>query len=343
MTGVSPHRSASADGRLRSTDGGTVAVSVSAIPIQHDDLVEGVVVVLSDVSERQQMELELRQSQKLEAVGRLAAGVAHEINTPLQFVGDNLVFIEQSVSGMMSVLVPLREFLSGGAGADGHVGMITESLDACDPEFLFDELPQALAQSREGIARVTSIVGAMKSFSHLGSAMATPADLNQALRDTVTVARGEVRGVAEVTLALTDLPPVLCLVHDLKQVFLNLVINAAHAIADRVESRPGPGHIVVASACPGDHVVITIADDGDGIPSHVAEHIFEPFFTTKDVGRGSGQGLALARRAIVDGHHGKLTFTTEPGAGTTFRIELPVDGSGGAGPAGRSVDFASAG
>lgn len=125
----------------------------------------------------------------------------------------------------------------------------------------------------------------------------------------------------------------LCVIHDLKQVFLNLVINASHAIADRGPDRPGQGTIVVASECHDDHVSIAISDNGGGIPDHVAEHIFEPFFTTKEVGRGSGQGLALARQAIVDGHHGKLSFATEIGVGTTFEIQLPItpDRSGRAG------------
>jgi two-component system NtrC family sensor kinase len=319
-----PGRGTCADGRLRGIDGRTVAVSASIMPIQHDGLLHGVVVVLRDISERQHLELELRQSQKLEAVGRLAAGIAHEINTPMQFVGDNLVFIEDSVSAMMRVLDIAQRLRDGEFGRADGFSVLSEAIEACDPEFLSSELPQALAQSREGIDRVTSIVRAMKSFSHLGTTTAVLADLNQALRDTVTMARGELRGIADVTLALSDLPPVLCLLNDLKQVFLNLVINASHAIADHNGRRPGLGTIVVASAYRDDQVVITISDDGGGIPDEVAEHIFEPFFTTKDVGRGSGQGLAMARRAIVDGHHGKLTFTTEPGVGTAFEVQLPA-------------------
>jgi two-component system, NtrC family, sensor kinase len=313
------------DGRLRTADGHTLAVSASAIPIEHDDLIHGVVVVLTDISERQRLEMELRQSQKLEAVGRLAAGVAHEINTPMQFVGDNLVFIENSVSAMTSVLHAVQDLVKSGTLPEERARFLMEVLDACDPEYLAVELPQALAQSRDGIDRVTSIVGAMKSFSHLGSTTVTLADLNQALRDTVTVARGELRGIAEVTFVLGDIPPVPCMIHDLKQAFLNFVINASHAIADHARTRPG--HVVVASHRHDEHVVITISDNGGGIPPQVAEHIFEPFFTTKEVGRGSGQGLALAHRAIVDGHHGKLSFTTEVGTGTTFEIQLPIHGA----------------
>jgi two-component system NtrC family sensor kinase len=166
----------------------------------------------------------------------------------------------------------------------------------------------------------------MKSFSHPGSVSPCLADLNQALADTVTVARGEFRGIADAELRLSDLPPVVCMVHDLKQVFLNLVVNASHAIADRAVLQPGHGCITVTSARDSDWVVITIADDGSGIPDDVADHIFEPFFTTKQVGRGTGQGLALAHRVIIEGHHGKLTFTTKLGVGSTFQIQLPILG-----------------
>ena len=319
-----PGRRVCDEGRLRGVGDRIVAVSASVIPIHHDQLMHSVVVVLSDISERQQMELMLRQSQKLEAVGRLAAGVAHEINTPMQFVGVNLVFVEQSVSSMMSVLEAVESLLGEGEWKGDRFRVLNDAMQDCDLKYLSGELPQALAESSEGVERVTAIVSAMRSFSHPGNASAASADLNQALRDTVTVARGELRGIAEVTLELTDLPPVLCTIHDLKQVFLNLVINAAHAIADRGPARPGPGTIVVASTCHDDYISITISDDGGGIADRVADHIFDPFFTTKEVGRGSGQGLALAHRAIVEGHHGKLSFATEVGVGTTFEIQLPV-------------------
>jgi PAS domain S-box-containing protein len=312
------------DGRLRSADGRTVPVSASIIPVQHDSLRHGVVVVLSDISERQQLELELRQAQKLEAVGLLAAGVAHEINTPMQFVGDNLVFIETSTANLMRVLKAVPAFLGGDRVAPDRFHRLAHLVDECEPDYLSVELPLAVAQSREGIERVTSIVGAMKSFSHPGEAAASLADLNQALRDTVTVAWGELRDIAEVTLDLGDLPPVLCMIHDLRPVFLNLVVNASHAIADRAREQPGQGLISVTSARVGDSVVITIGDNGSGMPDHVVDHIFEPFFTTKEVGRGTGQGLALAHRIIVNGHQGKLSFTTRPGEGTTFQIHLPV-------------------
>ncbi|HYO18322.1 MAG TPA: ATP-binding protein [Dermatophilaceae bacterium] len=311
------------DAWLRSADGRAVPVSAGVMPVHHEGRVHGAVVVLGDVSERQSLELELRQAQKLEAVGRLAAGVAHEINTPMQFVADNLRFIDCSASSLLGVLAA-GQSLTEAARGDDRTRALADAIEACDPEFLTEELAEALTHSRDGVERVTSIVRAMKSFSHPGSVSPCPADLNKALQDSVTVARGEFRGVADVDLQLGDVPHVVCLVHDLKQVFLNLVINASHAIADRAKVLPGQGTITVTSSRRGDWVVITIGDDGTGIPDDVADHIFEPFFTTKQVGRGSGQGLALAHSVIVDGHRGRLTFTSQVGVGTTFEIELPI-------------------
>jgi two-component system NtrC family sensor kinase len=313
------------DVRVRTVDGAMVPVALSVVPVQHQGTGMGAVVVLRDLSELRRLEVELRQAQKLEAVGRLAAGIAHELNTPIQFIGDNIRFISSCLSDLLTAVelactahtVEPERVMTGRGGRPPDAGNP-------DLSYLIEELPEALAQSLEGVERVTSIVRAMKSFAHPGKATPATADLNQALRDTVTVARNEIKNIAEVVLELGDLPAVECLVHDLKQVFLNLVVNAAHAIADRQRVREGMGRIVLRTRADGDHVLISVSDDGCGIPDDIAEHVFEPFFTTKEVGRGTGQGLALARSVIVDGHRGTIGLQSQPMAGATFTIRIPV-------------------
>ncbi|HET9657764.1 MAG TPA: ATP-binding protein [Kineosporiaceae bacterium] len=312
------------DARLRGADGRIVPVSASVVPVEHLRTVMGAVIVLRDLSDLHRLEVELRAAQKLEAVGRLAAGIAHELNTPIQFIGDNLKFVRDSMSGVLDAVVAVGLTGQPGTANPAPTAVRTEGSDPEDLAYLIGELPEAITQSLEGVDRVTSIVRAMKSFAHPGNVTVAPADINQALRDTVTVARNEVKGLADVELRLGELPAVECLVHDLKQVFLNLVVNAAHAIADRQKTLPGRGRITIASTVDDDHVVIDVTDDGCGMTEDVAEHAFEPFFTTKEVGRGTGQGLALARSIVVEGHHGTITLQSQPMRGATFRIRIPI-------------------
>ena len=189
------------------------------------------------------------------------------------------------------------------------------------------EIPKAIAQTLDGVGRVATIVRAMKEFAHPDSGEKAVADLNKALTSTLTVARNELKYVADVETDLGDIPSVSCHLGDLNQVFLNLLVNAAHAIGDTVKESGGKGRIGVRTTCEGDNVCVAISDTGGGIPEHVRSKIFDPFFTTKGVGRGTGQGLAIARSIVVDKHGGSLTFETEVGEGTTFFIRLPVDGT----------------
>jgi signal transduction histidine kinase len=264
---------------------------------------------------RRALELELRRAQKLESVGQLAAGVAHEINTPIQFVGDNLRFLHDAFGELLEAVRP-----APGAQPPAEAGM--------DVEFLAQEVPLAVAQALEGVERVATIVRAMKAFGHPTEAGQRANDLNEALRNTITVARNELKYAAEVQTDLADLPPVVCNLGDLNQVFLNLLVNAAHAIAE-VVAEGERGRITVRTRPAGPDVVIVVEDTGGGIPEAVRERVFDPFFTTKEVGRGTGQGLALAR-TIIEQHRGSIEFETEVGRGTTFTIRLPVAGAAGA-------------
>jgi signal transduction histidine kinase len=272
---------------------------------------------------------QLAQAQKLEAIGQLAAGMAHEINTPIQYVGDNFRFLSDSILQIDRVLAQYAQLLET-VKQSGSFSHLTAEIDGIigdvDLHYLREEIPQAIRQCNEGIERVAHIVKAMKEFSHPGSERMKPVDLNYAIESTLTVCRHEWKYVAE---AVTDLdpalPPVRCLAGELKQVILNLVINAAHAIAE-AQKPDALGRICVSTRQSGESVEIRVEDNGVGIPEAIQSRIFDPFFTTKEVGKGTGQGLAIARNVIVKKHGGKLSFETESGTGTTFFIQLPING-----------------
>ena len=276
--------------------------------------------------ERQRLESELRQSTKLQAVGQLAAGIAHEINTPAQFVGDSLMFLQGSCEPIRELLGEYREALAAIAAEGGARERLAEREAAIDLDFLMDNIPAALDDAQDGIARISTIVRAMKEFAHPDQADKAPADLNRALEATLTIARNEYKYVAEVETDFGDLPVVICHAGDLNQVFLNLLVNAAHAIGDVVGNSGDKGTIRVRTWLDGDGACIEIADSGAGIPESIRERIFEPFFTTKPLGKGSGQGLAIAHSIVVGKHGGTLNFDSTPGKGTTFTLRIPVNG-----------------
>ncbi len=287
-----------------------------------------VLITARDLTERQALERSLAQSEKLQSIGRLAAGIAHEINTPTQYVGDNIHFLQQSFADLQELLNAHEELLAAAeaAGLGEAVARVRQAAVIADVEFLREEIPVAIRQSIEGVERVARIVLAMKEFSHPGGDEQVPTDLNRALDSTLTVARNEWKYVAE---AGTDfdprLPLVPCQPGQLNQVFLNIVINAAHAIAGVVgDGADAKGRITITTRRDGDWAEIRIADTGTGIPAEVLPRIFDPFFTTKEVGKGTGQGLAIAHHVVVEQHHGSIDVTTEPGQGTTFILRLPL-------------------
>jgi len=282
--------------------------------------------IFLDVTRQTQLEADLRQAHKHESVGRLAAGVAHEINTPIQFVGDSLEFTRSAVTDLLG-LVELQQAALNAVSAehadDERRARVAAALDEADLPYLSEHLPKALARALEGTTRVATIVRSMKVFAH-DLREVTRVDLRLAIESTLTIASNEYKHVADLALRLDPVPRVTGVGSDLNQVLLNLVINAAHAIAERVGDTGERGKITVSLAREGDSVVIAIADTGTGIPDELRDRVFEPFFTTKPVGKGSGQGLALARAVVVDKHRGALTFETVPGVGTTFFVRLPI-------------------
>lgn len=280
-----------------------------------------------DVTRQKRLELELRQAQKLESVGRLAAGVAHEINTPVQFVGDNVHFVRDAINGLSELIGRYRALVQQVAGSrlnDPLVAQIRAAERDAEVEYLLEQAPRALDRTLDGVARVAAIVRSMKDFAYPERMDMVATDLNRAIESTLTIARNEYKYVADLDLDLADLPPVVCHPGSIGQVVLNLVVNAAHAIGSKTSANGERGRIGVRTRLSRDAVIIEVSDTGGGIPSEIQERIFEPFFTTKQVGQGTGQGLALSRAVVVDRHHGSLTFRSELGVGTTFTVTLPL-------------------
>jgi signal transduction histidine kinase len=282
--------------------------------------------------ERQQQILEeqLRQSQKLEAVGQLAAGIAHEINTPTQYVGDNARFLKDSwnqLAGLLTISRTVLEEARNGAIQPQTLELFEQAHRKADLDYLLAEIPSAIDQELEGLDRVTKIVRAMKEFSHPGQEK-RPVNINKAIATTITVAQNEWKYVAEIDTRFDDtLPGVPCVVGEFNQVMLNLIINAAQAIALTIEQPSNrKGTITVTTSREDEYVQIAIQDTGAGIPEAIQSRIFEPFFTTKQVGSGTGQGLALAYSLIVKRHQGRIWFASKEGEGTTFFVQLPLNG-----------------
>jgi len=282
-------------------------------------------VVAQDVTERNRLEINLRHAQKLEAVGSLAAGIAHEINTPIQFISDNTRFLRDAFTTLTKLLEKYRQWRLDNIGFHASGDELTETEKTMDLPYLLEEIPKAIAQSLDGVTRVATLVSAMKDFAHPDRRESAAADINAALRSTLTVARNELKYVADVETELAELPLVICNIGEINQVLLNLLINAAHAIADGKKETDQKGIIRIRTSLEDDAVLISISDSGCGIPKSIRERIFDPFFTTKEVGRGTGQGLAIARSVVVR-HGGTINFTSEPGKGTTFCVRLPLSG-----------------
>jgi PAS domain S-box-containing protein len=329
-----PGSPASLSHRLQAKDGLWRWLESTIVCLREDPLVGAVLITCRDVTdqlaleqERERLDLDRRVSQRLEAVGQLAAGIAHEINTPLQFVGDSVTFLEEAVDELVRLTGLYRATLYTDAPipVEQRRQAMRDAEELADVDYLCERIPAAFARTADGIARVRSIVLAMKRFSYASNAEFAPADINEAIETTLAVCRNEYKYVANVIVDLGDLPLVTCNIGELNQVFLNLIINAAQAIEEKVADTGEQGEMRISTRTDGATVVVMIADDGPGVPPELQDRIYEPFFTTKEVGRGTGQGLALARNTI-DRHRGSLACSSSPGAGATFTIRLPLNG-----------------
>ena len=284
--------------------------------------------LVAEMQERERMVIELQLAQKLESVGRLAAGIAHEINTPIQYVGDSVHFLRSAcedlnrlVDGMMEAIDSLPDTLEHQDLKRG----LAEATQRYDLEFLRAEVPRSFERIFDGVERVSTIVKAMKEFAHPDVSEHSPANINHALQTTLLVASNEYKYVATVQSRFAELPEVLCNIGELNQVFLNLIVNAAHAIHDAGKDS-GNGEIKVSTELAGEDVLIRVGDNGCGVPPENLAKLYDPFFTTKEVGRGTGQGLAITHSILVDKHGGEISVQSEVGVGTEFTLRLPIGG-----------------
>ncbi len=290
----------------------------------------GTLIRASDITDQRLLESQLVQAQKLESIGQLAAGIAHEINTPIQYVGDNTRFLKEGYESLDRLVEKYQELARSsteGRPVEGVLKILEQTVEEMDLEYLREEIPAAIDQSLDGVERVSKIVRAMKEFSHPNAEEKEPTNINKAIENTVTVARNEWKYVADLETDFDEaLPLVPCLQGELNQVILNMVVNAAHAIADVVrDNTEEKGAIKVSTRKNGKWAEILIKDTGAGIPEEIRSKIFDPFFTTKEVGRGTGQGLNIAHSVIVEKHGGTIDVESEMGKGSCFTIRLPLE------------------
>jgi PAS domain S-box-containing protein len=287
-------------------------VCTSKVPLRDENgKVIGIIGVGFDITERKLAEQRLAQGEHLESIGRLAAGVAHEINTPIQYLNDSVFFIREAMQDLLAHIATLNAMLPVPPEPDENI------------EDLKQELPPALDRVVDGLGRIAEIVRSMKEFSHADQREMSRVDLNRAINSTLIIARSEYKYVAEVETDFQELPLVTCHGGQINQVVLNLVVNAAHAIGEKVKGTGEKGLITVRTSVDDGFAVVSITDTGGGIPESIRKRIFEPFFTTKEVGKGTGQGLSIAHN-VIKAHGGSLSFVTEPGKGTTFHVRLPI-------------------
>jgi PAS domain S-box-containing protein len=284
--------------------------------------------VARDITHRNSLEAQLRHSQKLESIGQLSAGIAHEINTPTQYVSDNINFLNAAFDSCLNI-IRLTQTIT-----DKDISQITQQeLDHIkvifqdnDMDFVLTEIPLAISQSSEGLQRVKKIIGAMKSFTHTSQGEMGLVDIIEAIESTITVSRSEWRYIANLVTNYSDtLPKLNCLRDEFNQVILNIIVNAAHAIEDKYGKKSETiGCINIDVYQQNNNIQIVIKDDGIGMNSEVKERIFDPFFTTKEVGKGTGQGLSMVYLIIVEKHKGTIEITSQPNEGSTFTITIPI-------------------
>lgn len=285
--------------------------------------------IFNDITDLKHMEQQLLQSQKMESIGQLAAGIAHEINTPTQFISDNTFFLQDAfnkISTLLKKYLHLFEMTKAGTVKPELINEIGAAEKDINLKYLVEEIPEAIKESQDGLKRITEIVQSMKTFSHPNVEEKVFVDINEMIKSTITVSRNEWKYVADLETDFdADLPSVPCYPSEFNQVILNLIINATHAIGEvSGNGGAGKGKIVISTRHAGDWAEIHISDTGNGIPEEIRTRIFEPFFTTKEVGKGTGQGLSIAHSVVVKRHKGRITFNSVVGKGTTFIIQLPI-------------------
>ncbi|MCB0333277.1 MAG: PAS domain-containing protein [Bdellovibrionales bacterium] len=305
----------------------TIPLYVSLSPMMSSmNTFEGIVCVMSNLSNHKELERQLHQAQKFESIGLLAAGLAHEINTPIQYVRDNTSFIQEEIENLKLYIEATLQQVTEQSSASPHQEKLRQLAEQIELSYLMNEIPIAAQQTLEGAEKVARIVRSMKLFSHPGTKEKIATDLNAIIESAATVTTNEWKYFADLSLTLDpNLPFVSCDSASLGQALLNLIINASHAISEQTDSGVGgKGTIQISSKLEDRVVKIVITDNGIGIPPDLHEKIFHPFFTTKEPGKGTGQGLSQVYAAIVDIHGGTIDFQSQSGKGTTFEMTIPV-------------------
>ncbi len=300
-----------------------------------DGNVEKIIEYFFDITEKKQsqesklkLQKDLDQSRKIETIGSLTAGIAHEISTPIQFVQDNVYFLSDTIQDLIKQINEHKKIVNEcdkPKEIQTLINKISDTEKQIDFDFICQEIDPAISQTKEGIDHIIKIVSLIKEFSHMGSKSKEKEDINLAIESTISISNNEWKYVSDIQTELDDtLPLVECYIGEIKQVVLNLIINASHAVKDIFDKNKEKGLISIKTYIKNNDVIIEIRDTGTGIPEEIQPEIFKPFFTTKEVGKGTGQGLALAYRSIVEKHNGKISFISEVGKGTSFFIELPI-------------------
>jgi len=305
-----------------------LGLTINHLAGDHDCIMRSTMVG-EDITDRKKLDIQLQQSQKMEAIGQLAAGIAHEINTPTQFVGDNTRFFQDAYEDLIQIIREYEDLIDKAKSDALTADLIIAAekrIQDMDLAYLEDEIPVALEHTLKGVERITKIVQAMKIFSHPGMITKEPTDVNKEIEKTITITRNEWKYVAEMETEFdANLPAVPCFRAELNQVILNLIINAAHAIAEvNANASPERGIIRIQTYHEDNWAKIRISDTGAGIPQEIRHKIFDLFFTTKGPGKGTGQGLAISHSVIVEKHKGTLDLESREGQGTTFIIGLPL-------------------
>jgi PAS domain S-box-containing protein len=309
-------------------DGNAVWFTTQLGAVREGDKTVGAVLVAQDITERKRIQAELAAARHMALLGTLAAGVAHEINTPIQFIGDSIQFLRDSANDLLALIAELQSLRSAamrGMPVDEAIADAGRAEEKADLPYIRQNLPAAFDRSIDGLNRVAAIVRSLKDFAHPSEKEMKAIDLNRAIEGALVIARGEYKYVADLVTDFGELPPVICHAGEISQAVLNIVVNAAHAIGDVVKGSDHKGLIEVRTRRDGDNAIVSIGDSGGGIPEAIRGRIFDPFFTTKEVGKGTGQGLAIAW-ATVKEHGGELSCETELAKGSTFSIKLPIAG-----------------
>ena len=304
-------------------DGAKVFVNMNLSPLYENGNIESIVGTIEDVTQRKKLEGQLLQVRKLESIGQLAAGIAHEINTPTQYIGDNTRFLQESFNDIADMIGKYNNLLKADNISPDSISRLKQAMEEIDIEYLLDEIPHAIEQTLEGIDRVAEIVQAMKEFSHPGVEGKTGVDLNKAIKSTIAVARNEWKYISEMKTQFDpELPLVRCLPGEFNQVILNIIINASQAIVEVVgNGSEEKGTITISTQKDGDWVEIRISDTGPGIVEESRDKIFDPFFSTKGPGEGTGLGLYICQSRL-EAIGGRIEVESDIGVGSTFRVIL---------------------